>query len=77
MKSSGRQYTNHFCIKFNHTIIKIINPFFWSYTQHHGSNDVNKVMTKKKNQPKLARKYSQNDIIFDMYIYRIENVKIN
>ena len=64
MKRGGREYTNHFWIKFNQTIIKIIHPFFWSQTQHHGSNDVNKVHDQNFN-PRSARIYIQkNKIIF-------------
>ena len=67
MKSDGeKNIQTTFELNFNQTIIKIIHPFLWSQTQHHGSNDVNKVHDPKSN-PRSARKQSQNNITFNIH----------
>ena len=46
-----------FELNFNQTIIKIIHPFLWSQTQHHRSNDVNKVHDRNSTQVQPENNY--------------------
>ena len=61
----GKMNKPHLNQNFNQTIIKIIHLVLWSLTQHHGSNDVNKAHDQKFN-PRSARKYTKNKIVFNI-----------